>query len=256
MNYRIAIPTYKRNETIKKATLNTLKNYKISPSVVDIFVNTKEEYDIYRRALQNEPFQNIIIGEKGIMNIRNFIARYYKKGDYVIGMDDDLYGLIEKNDKKVKPLADFEKLIQQGYDLMQKYKTGIWGVYPVNNGFFMKKEISLDLRYIIAFFYGMIIQGDDTDIVRCNHGEDFERSIKFYKRFGRVVRFNYISADTYCYTEDGGLQEFRNDENVMAGVQYVLKEYPLYCRFVADRKHPELRLVDKSLKDIRNAKKL
>ena len=55
--YRIAIPTYQRYEGLKK-TLNTLKRNNIDKSIIDIFVNSKEEYEIYKPLYEN---YNIII---------------------------------------------------------------------------------------------------------------------------------------------------------------------------------------------------
>ena len=45
-NYIIAIPSYKRSQTLKSKTLNVLKDYNILINKIYIFVASNEEYDI------------------------------------------------------------------------------------------------------------------------------------------------------------------------------------------------------------------
>lgn len=180
--------------------------------------------------------------------IRNFYMRYYKKGDYIVSMDDDLYDIITKDGNKTKPLKDFKSLIYQGYELMQTYKSGIWGVYIMQNGFYMQHNISLKLNMLVGFLYGVIVQGDDTDIVNTDHGEDSERTIKFYIKYGKVIRFNYISADTNVGKEKGGIQETRGIKEWNDGVNYIIKKYPLFAKADFNRKLPHIIVKDFSLK--------
>ena len=45
-DYVIAIPSYKRNETLKKKTMKVLSEYKINPKIIYIFVadNSQKNY--------------------------------------------------------------------------------------------------------------------------------------------------------------------------------------------------------------------
>ena len=51
MDYKIAIPSYKRAETIKKKTLKLLSNYNIDPERIKVFVADKKEYNEYKKSL-------------------------------------------------------------------------------------------------------------------------------------------------------------------------------------------------------------
>ena len=45
IDYEIAIPSYKRPETIKKKTLKVLEGHNIPPEKINIFVANEEEFD-------------------------------------------------------------------------------------------------------------------------------------------------------------------------------------------------------------------
>jgi len=84
INYEIAIPSYKRPETIKKKTLKVLESYNIEPSKITIFVADENEYEAYKFSLKDTPYQNIVVGVPTIGAQRNFIERYYPEGTYLI----------------------------------------------------------------------------------------------------------------------------------------------------------------------------
>jgi cellulose synthase/poly-beta-1,6-N-acetylglucosamine synthase-like glycosyltransferase len=50
-DWMIAIPSYKRQDTLIEQTLATLKHYKIPPSRITVFVADKEEKKLYEEAI-------------------------------------------------------------------------------------------------------------------------------------------------------------------------------------------------------------
>ena len=54
----IAIPSYKRPETLRDKTLTVLKYYGIPASKIHVFVATKEQADLYRDTLVEEAMVN------------------------------------------------------------------------------------------------------------------------------------------------------------------------------------------------------
>ena len=77
MDYKIAIPSYKRSETIKNKTLKLLNEYGIDNERITIFVANKEEESIYKDSLQDK--YKIVVGVPTIGKQRNFIEKYYKE---------------------------------------------------------------------------------------------------------------------------------------------------------------------------------
>jgi hypothetical protein len=91
--YQIGIPSYRRQETLKEKTLAFLNRHNIDPKRVTIFVADEAEYKIYTKALQESPYNKIVIAAPGIMGVRNFMAQYYKEGTPVVFIDDDIQDL-------------------------------------------------------------------------------------------------------------------------------------------------------------------
>lgn len=248
MQYYIAIPSYKRAEKLKAKTLSLLERYSIDPGVVYIFVADKQEYEVYRKALPDK-WQNIVVARPGVVYARNFIQDYFAEGDRVVCMDDDIEGIEEKvNDKKTKPLDDLNKFILYAWELCDKYKCGLWGVYPVFNPYFMKRTITLDLKFCWGGFFGLIIARGMHCSPDSQTKEDYELTIKYFLRDGRVLRFNYIAAKTKVYSGTGGCNAFDRKLLSKQAAEYLIKTYPMFVEYNKSRKSGfvEIKLIDKT----------
>lgn len=244
INYVIAIPTYNRvNEVINK-TLKTLKEGDINKNKIYLFVANKEQYKLYEENIPKDLYNKIIIGKKGITNQRIFISTYFKENQYVISMDDDVEEFrILKNDKLVK-LKNINNFFIEAYERMKREKLFIWGIYPVNNAFFMYNEVTTDLRFIIGITYGFITRHDKSLKMskKIDVKEDYEQTILYYKKDGGVIRYNNITIKTK-FNAPGGLEKDRYERNKYAA-EYLVKKYPNYL-VRNDRKNgtPEVKLL-------------
>ena len=264
MNYKIAIPSYKRHTTLKKKTMKVLEYYKISPSIIHIFVANKEEEALYRNELDEGSYGKIIVGKKGIKEIRNFMANYFKENEKIVYLDDDLSKIWEcvttidgvpknKKDNKLIQLKSFNQFVKNAFKLSEKTGYKNWGVYPTDNPFFMKpthknnSHISYDLKFLIGFFTG-VINCKKAEVRTISDKEDYERTIKYYLNDGGVIRFNNISCNTKCYKEPGGIQANRKKENSRINANKLIKKYPNLVSINESRKSGfvEIRLRDKS----------
>jgi hypothetical protein len=244
INYVVAIPTYNRvNEVINKS-LKTLKDGGVSKNKIFLFVANKQQYELYKNDVPTNLYNTIIIGKKGITNQRIFISQYFKKGQYVISMDDDVEEFeILKNDKLIK-LKDIDNFFLYAYNLMRYENLFIWGIYPVRNAFFMYNKITFDLRFIIGVAFGFIVR-DNAPLkmsINAETKEDYEQTILYYKIDGGVIRFNNITVKTK-FNAPGGLGTDRYERNKKAA-EYLVKKYPnIVIR--NDRKNgtPEVKLI-------------
>ena len=176
MNYKIAIPSYKRPETIKKKTLSILEKHNISKDKITIFVADEEEEKAYKYCLKND--FKIVVGVPTIGAQRNFIEKYYPENTKLVMFDDDLHGVFIKDESKIKPIKDLEKdFIIKGFSLCEKNKAKIFGLYAAANGYFMKHRVYKKLCYICGGVFGVIVQHDEFLERKTNHGEDYEYSI-------------------------------------------------------------------------------
>jgi hypothetical protein len=252
IDYQIAIPSYKRPETIKKKTLRVLSEYNIDPSRITIFVANAEELESYTNSLLGTPYQKLVVGVPTIGAQRNFIERYYPEGTRLMMFDDDVEEVqVKISEQKLGRVVDLEKeIIQQGFEECEKAGAKTFGIYAASNAYFMKDRIYTKLCYIIASMFGVIVEHSD-DLVRVtNHGEDYEYSIRQYIKNGSVVRLDNYTVKSNYYKEDGGLQTIRTKEYVHDSIKKIAEMYPEYCSMYIRETtgHAELRLKDMSVK--------
>ena len=83
-DFVVAIPSYDRPKELKKKTLKMLDENKINKSIITIFVASDEQKKIYEAEIGTD--YKIVVGIKGMVNIRNFITDYYpsKKKDIML----------------------------------------------------------------------------------------------------------------------------------------------------------------------------
>ena len=247
MDYKIAIPSYKRASIIKEKTLKMLDFYKIDKKIITIFVANKEEEKLYKKSLGNE--YEIVVGVPTLNNQRCFITNYYPKGTYLMQFDDDLTDcLIKKDDKTLIPINSLEDdFIKKGFEICEKLKSNFFGYYAVANPFFMKKRIQVKLCYICGGSFGEILTHDPFLCTETNHGEDYERSIRYYIKQKKLVRFDYINFKTKGYSGKGGLQTIRTKKYVHNSIRKIATLFPRYCEMYVRKTtgNAELRLKDK-----------
>ena len=247
IDYKIAIPSYKRPEVIKQKTLRVLSEYNIPKERISIFVADEEEYEVYKKSLNKE--YEIIIGVPTIGLQRNFIEKYYKEGTKLIMIDDDIDQVLRKKEDTLVPLVDLEKeFIIEGFKQCEKAGAKTFGMYAAANHYFMKERVYNKICYIIASMFGVIVEHDPFLERYTNHGEDYEYSIRQYIKNGCLVRFDYITAKSNYYKEPGGLQTFRTEENIYNSIKWIQDEFPDYCTMYIRKStgHAELRLRDKA----------
>ena len=257
MDFVIAIPSYKRAETLKKKTLRVLQEQNIDKEKIFIFVANQEEYDIYVKTLP-EYYNKIIIGQVGMANIRNVITNYFDEDKYIFSMDDDINYFVKLTKEKTKETkqesekfspGDLEKFIIDGFRECEKKNFNLFGIYPVDNSYFMKDRITYDLRYIIGSCWGCI---NKKILITQQYKEDFERTIKYYIQDKGVIRFENISLSSCYYKEPGGMQVERTKALELEGCYKLVEKYPNLCSLNLKKKSgfAEVRLKDKNKKKI------
>ena len=253
-DYVIAIPSYKRAETLRDKSLKLLHEYNVEPRRIYIFVANKDEEKVYKGVLDSKTYNKIVIGVPKIGPQRNFISDYFPLEKPLVHMDDDVSAFIEWSasaKRNERPLKDLRGFIQRAFDTCRKAECSLWGIYPAANGYFMKNEHTTDLRFVIGAFNGCFNPGTKgpkgVKLELEMDKEDYERSIRFYLRDGVVVRFRNVAPKTAYYTEKGGNQEFRTMKTVAEGAKKLVKMFPELCSLNLTKKsgYPEIRLRDK-----------
>jgi len=169
-----------------------------------------DEYAEYRKAMPE--WVIVSVGVKGIVAQRQFIMEQYPPNTNIVFMDDD----IEEIDLSFTSYT-LKSFIEDAFKNCREKGAYLWGVYPVWNPFFRKlKENTSCLNFCIGCFYGVINRHDtDLNITISKQGnkEDVERSIRFFKKDGIILRYNKIGIKTKFYSPGGiGLKTERMDE--------------------------------------------
>lgn len=246
MNVHVAIPSYRRAETLASKTLPELRRLGVPDDAITVFLSDPDEGGAYREAIGRDSIR-LAAGRPGVGENRNLIHRFYPEGDRVLSIDDDVRSiLIRRNAQLTQAIEpyEFSDVVGLGFD---SAAGGLWGVHPVPNAFFQRTTVSRDLRYIAAGLYGFTSRRDPALDVTLEDKEDFERSIKWYLADGFVTRLNWISLRTIGYKGAGGMQETRTPERVDASARELAARYPTLCSLNLKKKSgwAEVRLRDR-----------
>lgn len=246
-NVVYAIPSYQRADQIKQKTLSLLLSFNIPKTHIYIFCANKREKLAYQYAI-NDPEYHYVTGVLGLHNQRNFISNFFAEGQRIVYLDDDIMEITEKRniDKTNRPLDRLDCLttfISNAFDECLLCNSYLWGVFPANNQFFMKHEITYDLRYIIGCFYGVINRHSSDLLLTHSEKEDVLRTIQYYMKDSVVVRYGWIGVRTTFYAKGG--MSFQTDR-LAEGKKYsqqLANEYPgLGSVFVRKNGRHEFRL--------------
>lgn len=228
MNYTICIPSYSRHSIINQMTLKCLEELGIPANMVKIFV-VEEEYEIYRTAVDNK--YEIVIGKKGLIEQRQFIANYFPEHAHILSLDDDIKIIDFSLNTEVSSLDEF---IQQAFQECLELGSYIWSVYPVYNKFFIAKQprLSTCLNMCVGAFYGFINRPNDPDLtltILQPNKEDTERSILYFKKDGIVVRYNKVGFKTKYYGNVGGLGTLKERlPYIVENTKMLIEKYSMY----------------------------
>ena len=252
MKYSVAIPSYRRADTLASKTLPMLGKGGVPLDQITVFI-CDDERALYEKALAPFPGVTLERSQPTLRAARNIIARHYPVDFPVVQVDDDIKGLIRKSgEQTVEDLTDIHGLILQGFAEADKAKARLWGLYPVKNPYFMKVGVTTGLKYVGGGMFGVRFTGkDDPDLVVLDDKEDFERSCRFYLNDGAVVRFGDVSWNTTGYGGDGGMQAYRTPDTISHGANEMVRLFPDLCSLNLSKKsgHPEVRLKDRRPSD-------
>lgn len=207
MDYLIAIPSYARPELLKQQTIAFLERHHVNSERITVFVANQDEYERYQEVLGNK--YRIVVGVLGKVNQQRFYHSYYPEGTPLLNLDDDTLTLRQRTlDGKLEDFhGSIDDLVVKGFEICKQAGAKMWGINPVENGFFMSDVITVGLRYICGNFYGNY--AGDTAIMSKDRtytessGDDFETTLRSFIQNGSVVRFEYICPKTKYFASGG-----------------------------------------------------
>lgn len=209
MDIPIAITTYKNYELLKNCTLTFLAKYKYPSELINIFVQSEEEEAKYRKVIPKIFFNKIIVADKKSIN------KYYKQGEIVICMEDNV--------KDVKsPYLTFNQIVLYAKSLFEKEECALFGIMPHDDVKGMVNSYSTHLEYVNKYFY--ICRNHRDFEVSLDEKEDYERTILYYLYYGKVVRYRGAGISLEHVNRD--------EQKALKEMQFLSSKYPMMCRVI------------------------
>lgn len=252
MNFKIVIPSLSRPIVLCQKTLKVCKECHIPLDKIYVFI-IEQEKSSYISEIEKHGFQGIhVIASTplGLDKARNYITDYFDEAEWLLHMDDDIDGIfklyidenIQDTEKsaryKLIEFTDIIELCNNTFESCQKENIGLFGIYPVKNGFFMKDlpEMTYDLRFCVGTLWGCI--NDKSIKISIEEKEDFERTLLYYKKYGKILRLNTITIKTRYYKTPGGMQNetVNRIESSKISCKYLLETYPEYTKLYTGKK--------------------
>jgi hypothetical protein len=235
--FKVAIPSYKRSDVIMDKTLGTLRRGGVALSDIYIFV-VDDEKESYQRTC---PGYQIIVGLRGKVEQISFIQGFFAFDTNIVMIDDDITQIYKPLTEKTKEeILDLPSLFCRMILRMGIERVTICGCYPVDNikFAFNNPEVTTDFRYLIGVLTiiknkkdpGLLV--DSADILH----EDKIRTLKYYQKEGKTLRFNHICFKT-SYFAKGGICSAVEDRFKKHSEQSeeLCKKYPDFFRIKKTR---------------------
>lgn len=213
--FKIVIPSYNRLELIQNKTLKTINKY-FNNNNIEIHVFTPNDYSSINNIY---PAVKIHRCRTGLINARTKIMKHFKKGEYLLFMDDDINDITLKEEK-----IDLYNEICNDFNIMKKNKIYLGGICPCKNVYLTDKNT--DFNFCVGSFYYLINDKYYLDIQ--DEYEDYERSILYYIKYSNVYRNNNILVNTKYDLNNGGMFSLDRYKNKTRRSIELLYKYPNY----------------------------
>lgn len=243
--YRILIPTFNRPHLIQEATLAYLDRSHVEPEQVDIWVSGESQWPLYEE-LPERWRARLRVGARGLMANR-LAAEFsdeYAEGDQLLWLNDDVYSVRTPDRNSILTEVPIQEVANRGFSLAKQSDCYLWGVYAVNNAFFMSPKDHLDLRYVVGCFYGIRLR--KLKFLQPMFGdakEDYERAMRFYQFDDRILRMDRYAPNTIYYNSP---EIFPNNDVIENNIKSLERSWPTWVKRNTKRKskYPEIIIHD------------
>jgi cellulose synthase/poly-beta-1,6-N-acetylglucosamine synthase-like glycosyltransferase len=243
VSYEVAIPSYKRHTQIVSKTLKTLARQGVPADKITVFVANDDEKALYQTTISDGSVKDIIVGVVGLVAQRNFISSYYPSDTFVVSVDDDVESVYRAtgSTQKDKQEINLPEFFEYAFAKMEQEQSSIWGIYAVDNPFFMinSQETTTSLKYLVGCLYGS--RTPFIPLVTQGCIEDKERTLRYYLKEGKTLRFNHIGIKTK-YFGSGGLESENRKKQHDIDTDALISEFPtLVTKITRKNGYPDLR---------------
>ena len=103
-------------------------------------------------------------------------------------------------------LKTLNKFIIKSFNECRKKNIYLWGIYPVNNAYFMTPNNITTLKFIVGPMFGIINRHNKNLKLTVDEKENVERTLQHYSIDKKVLRINSVTVKTTYFKTPGGMQ--------------------------------------------------
>jgi hypothetical protein len=219
---RIEIASYRRSSVLKRATLAELARGNCPKDAITVWVANEQELVRYK---EEDLGVRLKVGQVGVTHQKRLIHRDTTDKENVLHLDDDCYQFQHTMDgKRLEPLPN--GLLMQTFDWafkqMRQTKSGVWGLCPTQNAFYMDQTASVGNYFICGITCGA--RGGETCFVdqprTIDSIEDYEVTARAIRKYGYTLRINWLTVKTEYHASGGILANYAEDKKA----RYAAKE--------------------------------
>lgn len=198
--------------------------------------NEKDLHDYTEDGIDERVGQLIYREGSYLSDNRNHLMDFFKYGEKMVMLDDDIsmiHKLVDGKLADVDTLEGFEHIVKLGFSLCAKYRTRGFGLYNVDNAYFMKNSFS-ERAISIGTFFGLIVGKERfcTDILTKG---DFEYCCQLIEKNGRFIRLNNYSTKAGHFDSDGCANARVDQERYRKDAETLAAMYPNLLKTKKDK---------------------
>lgn len=224
IEFLYTIPSY--NRANRQITVHYLNEIGINKERIYVFVQTEEDKRKYEEIIGTKATLILRKASRGV-EARNNILNALSNSYNLMMFDDDIRAIGELKGGKIEKIADGQRmdaLFSKCFNMCNKTKTDIFGIYPVYNEFFMEGTISTKspINTVFGFAKGFKERYNENYDTK----EDAEMCARILFKGKNILRFNFLAVDAdHRKTKDGYIDDWHQEENIRC-VKRLLVDYP------------------------------
>jgi hypothetical protein len=250
VSYVVAIPSYQRPAALFEHSIATLASKQVPLDKVHVFLHDNDPHlDEYLLKLDLLGANAVVTQARGIGEQRTAITNHFPAGAQVVGMDDDIQGVMSTTGPRwahAYQVDNLDALFTHMFAHIQEEGLKVWGLAPVDNPFFLKPgQISHGLKLVMFTMFGFINRpGHPVHHGTVRYKDEQEFSLRAWWYDGGAARNDGVAVKTTFYSDGGCQAAGRDYAQVDESVESLLVQWPGLIKRAPKRKSdwPEVAL--------------
>lgn len=240
-SYRVAVPSYRRVDTLATRTLPMLLTGGVAPDRIAVYAHASDDnLPDYRGLCDSAGITLRVSDVRGIAAQRETILADHPPGTALLQVDDDVSGVFEAIDTKyLRRVDDVDGFARRMFAETTRRDLWVWGLAPVPNAFFLTPgRLFEGLKFAIFSFLGCYTRpGHPVHTTTVETKEDYELCLRAWWWDGGILRHDGAAARADHYSA-GGCSQLRTPAIESASAEALSAAWPGLVRPNTRRQGP------------------